>query len=70
MSVTGTPMLPMRATSRPSARRMDAVRAAVVDLPLVPVMATTGASAKSSSQTAMAVVTDTPEAVASLSSTR
>ena len=38
------PMLPPICASRPAARRMWAVSAVVVDLPLVPVMATNGAS--------------------------
>ena len=49
---------------------MAAVSAAVVLLPLVPVMATTRASAKSSSHRAMAVVTTTPAARAASSSGR
>ena len=63
-------MFPMRATSSPSWPRMAEVRAAVVLLPLVPVTATTGASAKSSSHRAMAVVTDTPSRSAAASSGR
>ena len=54
----------------PSSRRMAASRAAVVLLPLVPVMATTRASAKSSSQRAMAVVTSAPDGRAAASSGR
>ena len=38
------PMLPPICTSRPAARRMWAISAVVVDLPLVPVMAMNGAS--------------------------
>ena len=38
------PMLPPICTSRPADLRMWAVSAVVVDLPLVPVMATNGAS--------------------------
>jgi hypothetical protein len=53
-------MFPIRATSIPWWPRMAAVSAAVVLFPLVPVTATTRASAKSSSHRAMAVVTATP----------
>ena len=38
------PMLPPICASRPAARRTWAISAVVVDLPLVPVMATNGAS--------------------------
>ncbi len=63
-------MLPMSSARRPSSARIAAAREAVVLLPLVPVTAITRASPKSSSQTAIAVVTRVPAASASASSVR
>jgi hypothetical protein len=40
--ISGTPMLPQTSTGMPAARTMAPVRAVVVLLPLLPVMATIG----------------------------
>ena len=63
-------MLPPICTSRPASRRMWATSAVVVDLPLVPVMATNGASgasfARSRQNSSMSPMISTPAAFASL----
>ena len=61
------PMLPPICTSRPAARRMWAISAVVVDLPLVPVMATNGrigtaARARSRQNSSMSPMISTPAA--------
>ena len=62
------PMLPPICTSRPAERRMWAISAVVVDLPLVPVMATKGASgqlaARSRQNSSMSPMISTPAALA------
>ena len=63
-------MFPMSATSRPSCSSIDAASVAVVLFPLVPVMASTLASAKSSNHSAIAVVITTPASSAAFSSDR
>ena len=63
------PILPPIWASRPAARRRCAVSAVVVDLPLVPVMATNGASVRcarrSRQNSSMSPITSTPAARAS-----
>jgi len=63
-------MLPPICTSLPASRRMWATSAVVVDLPLVPVMATNGASgasfARSRQNSSMSPMISTPAAFASL----
>ena len=62
------PMLPPICTSRPAERRMWAMSAVVVDLPLVPVMATKGASgqplARSRQNSSTSPMISTPAALA------
>ena len=64
----GTPMLPPIATSRPAWRRIWAISAVVVDLPLVPVTATKGArgarAARSRAKSSMSPMISTPAAFA------
>ena len=64
------PMLPPICTSFPASRRMWAMSAVVVDLPLVPVMATKGASgailARSRQNSSMSPMTSTPASWASV----
>ncbi len=63
-------MLPASATVRPMCPRMAAARVAVVLFPLVPVTASTGRPAMSSSHTAIGVVTVPPRASTAASSGR
>ena len=69
-SRTGTPILPPIATSRPASLSTWAISAVVVDLPLVPVMATNGASgaraARSRAKSSMSPTTGTPASSARL----
>ena len=69
-SSTGTPMLPPIATSRPASLSTWAISAVVVDLPLVPVMATNGASGalapRSRAKSSMSPTIGTPASSARL----
>ena len=69
-SSTGTPMLPPIATSRPASSSTWAISAVVVDLPLVPVMATNGASGalapRSRAKSSMSPTIGTPASSARL----
>ncbi len=66
---TAVPMLPPICTSQPAEPKRCAVSAVVVDLPFVPVMATSGASgaiaARSRQKSSMSPMISTPAAVAS-----
>ena len=67
-SKIGVPMLPPSATSRPALLAMWAISAVVVDLPLVPVIATKGDSSArarlSRTNSSMSPITSTPAAFA------
>ncbi len=64
------PILPPNCTSRPAVRRIWATSAVVVDLPLVPVIATKGARgaifARSRQKSSMSPTISTPASLASL----